>query len=83
MEATPTAVETAAATSVTAMLGKSGHGRANENEGSDTCEKSLQQGGFGHISSLHRTADGCPGGQTASANPTFYWTHIPSRKLHG
>ena len=27
-------------------------------------------------------AVGCPGGQTASTNPTFYWTLIPSRKLH-
>ena len=42
-----TAMETASSsTSVTAMLGESGHGRANENEGSDTCERSLQQGGF-------------------------------------
>ena len=70
----------AATSSVTAVLGKSGDGCANENEGSDTCQKSLQQGGFRHNRSLHRTAVLCPGGQPASANPTFNWTHIPSRK---
>ncbi len=51
--AATTAVEpsSSSSSSVTAMLGKSGQGCTNENEGSDTCEKRLQQGGFRHISS--------------------------------
>jgi hypothetical protein len=53
MEApTATAVETSAATAATmttAMLGERRDGQANEREGSETCEKSLEQGGFPHM----------------------------------
>jgi hypothetical protein len=60
---TATTVETTAASaSVTAaVLGKGGHGGANECERSETCEKSLQQGGFPHVKNLHRTAVPLPG----------------------
>jgi hypothetical protein len=50
----PTAA--ASATVTAAVLGKGGHGGANECERSETCEKSLQQGGFPHINNLYRPA---------------------------
>jgi hypothetical protein len=53
MEApTAAAVETSAATAATmttAMLGERRNSQANEREGSETCEKSLEQGGFPHM----------------------------------
>jgi hypothetical protein len=85
VESTTTAtVETStstAATTVAAMLGKSGYRCTDEGDRSDTYKKSFQQGGFPHFRSLHPTAVGCPGGQPASINPTAIWTLIPSRKL--
>jgi hypothetical protein len=64
MEATTAAMETTAATSsatVAAVLGERGDGRADEDKRSDTCKKSLQQGGFRHINSLHRNGRWLPG----------------------
>ena len=81
---TTTAVEpTAASASVTAaVLGKGGHGRANKYERSDTCEKSLQQGGLPHFNNLYRTAVLLPReGKPPLTNRTSNWSLVPSRKL--
>jgi hypothetical protein len=61
--AATTAVETStAATTVTAaMLGESGDRQANESKRNDHCKKSFEQGGFPHISSLHRNGGWVPG----------------------
>lgn len=44
---------TAAATVTSAMLGESRAGRAHEGKGSETCQKSFQQGGISHFNFLH------------------------------
>lgn len=65
----PTAVEAASTATVgasasapmtAAMLGNCGDGQANEDERSETCKKSLEQGGFPHMSSLHRNSGRMP-----------------------
>lgn len=48
-----TSVSTTATVSATPVLGKRRSRQANQCEGSDTCEKSVQQGGLPHVSVLH------------------------------
>jgi hypothetical protein len=65
MEATTAAsvkTTTASAASVTAaMLGKSGCRGTNQAGRSDSCEKSVQQGGFPHVITLHPNGGWLPG----------------------
>jgi hypothetical protein len=48
---------------VTAALGKSGRGCANNDERNNPCEKSSEQGGILHFSSLHLTAAAAQAGK--------------------
>jgi hypothetical protein len=57
-----TSVSTTATMSTTAVLGKRRSRQANQCEGSDTCEKSVPQGGLPHVSVLHPTMGRLPGG---------------------
>jgi hypothetical protein len=70
MEAPATAMRAATSTTVAAapMLGESWCSHTNQADGSDSCKKSVQQGGFPHIDTLHLTTVSCPGGQTAFTN---------------
>jgi hypothetical protein len=62
--ATAAAVETSASsTAVAAPLGESGRGCANDDERSNPCKKSFEQGGIPHFNSLHLTAASAQAGK--------------------
>jgi hypothetical protein len=52
---------TPSAAAVAATLGESGR-CPDESDGRDTCDKSVEQGGFLHFSPSHLMAIGCPEG---------------------
>jgi hypothetical protein len=54
---------TAVASATTTMLGKSGAWDTSQGDRSDRGKKSLEKGGFPHVSNLHHPV-GCPGGLT-------------------
>jgi hypothetical protein len=58
-----TAAASTAVASATTMLGKSGGWDTSQGDRSDRGKKSVEKGGFPHVSNLHHPV-GCPGGLT-------------------